>query len=301
MGSPSRNVQYHPPRLSEDRLNLPQPHSPSLPTHCTAPGNRECALSNWDLGQTPAGLPVDDDNRTGQPFTTGTDAYYEMTSVDVVYTVVVNVHSDNDVGAAVHTANSSGNPVDKVFDLSTTATFVADGTKTFTAPANSRLEAGTRYVIVFRRTGGSGDDNAGHLLFGPGTGLDANDDTEGWSIQRGRLHRGGTWRQGPFDRALRMRLKGKIFPAPGKPEDLSARAIAPTRIALEWTGITGEEGFLGYRIERSDDGNDPWTSIVNTRNQEGTFDYWRVDYGPNYNDNTAEPGETYHYRVRGGE
>ena len=44
MGSPSRNVQYHPPRLSEDRLNLPQPHSPSLPTHCTAPGNRECAL-----------------------------------------------------------------------------------------------------------------------------------------------------------------------------------------------------------------------------------------------------------------
>ena len=43
MGSPSRNVQCHPPRLSEDRLNLPQPHSPSLPTHCTAPGNRECA------------------------------------------------------------------------------------------------------------------------------------------------------------------------------------------------------------------------------------------------------------------
>ena len=29
MGSPSRNVQYHPPRLSEDRLNLPQPHSPT--------------------------------------------------------------------------------------------------------------------------------------------------------------------------------------------------------------------------------------------------------------------------------
>ena len=35
MGSPSRNVQDHPPRLSEDRLNLPQPHSPSLPTHCS--------------------------------------------------------------------------------------------------------------------------------------------------------------------------------------------------------------------------------------------------------------------------
>ena len=42
MGIPSSNVQYHPPRLSEDRLNLPQPHSPSLPTHCS--GNRECAV-----------------------------------------------------------------------------------------------------------------------------------------------------------------------------------------------------------------------------------------------------------------
>ena len=47
MGSPSRNVQYHPPRLSEDRLNPPQPHSPSLPTHCSGksgmrpPGLRE--------------------------------------------------------------------------------------------------------------------------------------------------------------------------------------------------------------------------------------------------------------------
>ena len=35
MGIPSSNVQYHPPRLSENQLNLPQPHSPSLPTHCS--------------------------------------------------------------------------------------------------------------------------------------------------------------------------------------------------------------------------------------------------------------------------
>ena len=46
MGSPSRNVQYHPPRLSEDRLNLPQPHSPSLPTHCSGKsGMRPCHLN----------------------------------------------------------------------------------------------------------------------------------------------------------------------------------------------------------------------------------------------------------------
>ena len=55
---PSRNVQYHPPRLSEDRLNLPQPHSPSLPTHCTAPGNRECArLRLSGQGPRPRAIP----------------------------------------------------------------------------------------------------------------------------------------------------------------------------------------------------------------------------------------------------
>ena len=49
MGSPSRNVQYHPPRLSEDRLNLAQPHSPSLPTHCSGKsGMRPATLD--DLG-----------------------------------------------------------------------------------------------------------------------------------------------------------------------------------------------------------------------------------------------------------
>ena len=48
MGSPSRNVQYHPPRLSEDRLNLPQPHSPSLPTHCSGKsGMRPIVHASW--------------------------------------------------------------------------------------------------------------------------------------------------------------------------------------------------------------------------------------------------------------
>ena len=36
------------PVCPKTRLNLPQPHSPSLPTHCTAPGNRECAgINSW--------------------------------------------------------------------------------------------------------------------------------------------------------------------------------------------------------------------------------------------------------------
>ena len=54
MGSPSRNVQYHPPRLSEDRLNLPQPHSPSLPTHCSGKsGMRPLAVERHPLADDP--------------------------------------------------------------------------------------------------------------------------------------------------------------------------------------------------------------------------------------------------------
>ena len=51
MGSPSRNVQYHPPRLSEDRLNLSQPHSPSLLTHCSGKSGMRPAKvrCEWDL------------------------------------------------------------------------------------------------------------------------------------------------------------------------------------------------------------------------------------------------------------
>ena len=48
MGSPSRNVQYHPPRLSEDRLNLPQPHSPSLPTHCSGKSGMRPMLERFE-------------------------------------------------------------------------------------------------------------------------------------------------------------------------------------------------------------------------------------------------------------
>ena len=68
MGSPSRNVQYHPPRLSEDRLNLPQPHSPSLPTHCTAPGNRECARTDYISRRPKVGQWVQIGKRVDKPF-----------------------------------------------------------------------------------------------------------------------------------------------------------------------------------------------------------------------------------------
>ena len=58
MGSPSRNVQYHPPRLSEDRLNLPQPHSPSLPTHCSGKSGMRPERLRILVGLSPQRLPA---------------------------------------------------------------------------------------------------------------------------------------------------------------------------------------------------------------------------------------------------
>ena len=61
MGSPSRNVQYHPPRLSEDRLNL-APASQSIFAYTLPPGNRECA--RLKVAQGPAEAQRD---RLGRP------------------------------------------------------------------------------------------------------------------------------------------------------------------------------------------------------------------------------------------
>ena len=46
----------------------------------------------------------------------------------------------------------------------------------------------------------------------------------------------------------------------------------------------------------SDDGNEPWTSVVSLINP--VQDYWPVTYQSHFNDNTITPGTTRYYRVR---
>ena len=87
------------------------------------------------------------------------------------------------------------------------------------------------------------------------------------------------------------------------PANLTAEAVAPMRVTLEWDrtlpSLTGTiDRDDGYKIEWSPDGSAPWTSLVNYTNQHGTFDIWCTCYPTRFNDDTITPGTTRHYRVK---
>ena len=86
------------------------------------------------------------------------------------------------------------------------------------------------------------------------------------------------------------------LPPPTPPTNLTAEVQAPTRISLDWDVPGGSLGLTGWHIEGSDDGNEPWTSVVSLINP--VQDYWPVTYQSHFNDNTLTPGTTRHYRVR---
>ena len=87
-----------------------------------------------------------------------------------------------------------------------------------------------------------------------------------------------------------------VLPPPAAPTNLTAEVVAPTRISLDWDVPGGSLGLTGWYIERSDDGNESWTSVVSLINP--VQDYWPVTYQSHFNDNTLTPGTTRHYRVR---
>ena len=92
---------------------------------------------------------------------------------------------------------------------------------------------------------------------------------------------------------------------PETPANLTARAVAPMQVRLEWDStlpspkdIDLEDPF-GYRIEWSADGDAPWTSAVNITNQHvSDSDIWCTCYPTRFNDDTIAPGTTRYYRIQ---
>ena len=75
---------------------------------------------------------------------------------------------------------------------------------------------------------------------------------------------------------------------PGAPRNLAAVADGADAIDLEWDRPSSEGGarITGYLIEWSEDGRDPWSTLVRTR-----------DTATVYRDEDVSAGETRHYRV----
>ena len=101
---------------------------------------------------------------------------------------------------------------------------------------------------------------------------------------------------------MRIDVKGQVLLAP--PGNVTARALAPMRVTLEWDrtlpSLTGTIDWDdGYKIEWSADGNAPWTSLVNVTNQYVTnSDIWCVCFPTRFNDDTVTPGTTRYYRIK---
>jgi hypothetical protein len=72
---------------------------------------------------------------------------------------------------------------------------------------------------------------------------------------------------------------------PAAPSGLSGTAASSTQIDLTWTDNSGDE--LGFRIERSLNGEIGWTQIAEVGSNVTS-----------YSDNGLTPGTTYYYRVR---
>ena len=90
-----------------------------------------------------------------------------------------------------------------------------------------------------------------------------------------------------------------------EPPNLTARAVAPMQVRLEWDRNLPSPKDLdlkdppGWRIEWSADGDAPWTSLVNVTNQHVTdSDIWCACYPTQFNDDTIAPGTTRYYRIQ---
>ncbi len=71
---------------------------------------------------------------------------------------------------------------------------------------------------------------------------------------------------------------------PESPANLGAVAVSPTQVDLSWQDTSSNE--TGFKVERSDEGSEPWTVIATLSGNTTSF-----------SDSTATPGTTFYYRV----
>ena len=194
------------------------------------------------------------------------------------------------------------NPGDRLKTLENPSSITANSVNVFTVPDGGIvLEASKTYFVQVKST--SSDQVAVSVT---DTDSDGNAEDAGgaknWTIDNDSWTNRpsiGTWQES--NQSMRIDVKGQVLLAP--PGNVTARALAPMRVTLEWDrtlpSLTGTIDWDdGYKIEWSADGNAPWTSLVNYTNQHGTFDIWCVCYPTRYNDDTVTPGTTRHYRIK---
>ena len=233
-------------------------------------------------------------HRSAQAFTAGTWARVTLIGIGIGDEV------DDDVDVTLHKGGGS-NPGDRLKRLSNPSSITADSVNVFTVPDGGIvLEASKTYFVQVKTTS---SDRVAVSVTGPLSGGNAEDDgaAENWTIDNDSWTNRpsiGTWQAS--NQSMRIDVKGQVLLAP--PENVTARAVAPMRVTLDWNRTLPSPKIIdrddGYKIQWSPDGSTSWTSLVNYTNNYGTFDIWCTCYPTRYNDDTIAPGTTRHYRIK---
>lgn len=163
------------------------------------------------------------DAQNSQAFTTGSNpAKYVLNSVQLT---LVDV-DDSDIKVRIFTTDSDGKPDSELYTLTNPGSLSSNSGNTFTAPANSTLDADTTYAVVVTDEDGTGSPSGIDMRRTTETGQDTTQ--QGWSIANKSFTRGtstASWAETTAE-MLQIRIRGVIKnnPATGRP-----RIAAPAR------------------------------------------------------------------------
>ena len=182
----------------------------------------DALVDNWDVGADSSNLSVSANDR-GQRFRTGNNPRgYVLTSIDIDMTAGL---ASGDFTVSLWSATNLNLPDTVLATFVNPGNLSTDGTKTFTAPADTHLVSDTRYIITFEYT--SGDTPRINTR---NTTAVSSSSASGWSLDRYVLKSsGGDWAAANQVQAIRIRIFGNLSNStPGFANDSETRSFDET-------------------------------------------------------------------------
>ena len=242
-------------------LALALPHQAQAQTTVKMVGNGTSSLTYSYLGTNFDG----DYREVAQRFTTGsnTGGYTLSTAAIWFGALPTNAADITNFVAAIYTSTSNRPGTLKYTLTNPSGNFATTGRKDFSAPANSTLDAGTKYWLVLKNDNATDGENV--TVNSTASGEDSNS-LAGWSIQDQRYQRAsrsGSWTSSASQ--LQIRISG--YANASDDATLSALALATGSAASVALSPTFQAESTAYRAFVQND-TDAIT-LTATKNDDG--------------------------------
>ena len=202
------------------------------------------AVSN--LGQAQGALSLSNTRAYAQSFTTGSHAAgYDLTDIQLDFSVATSIPGE--FSAELRPQSGSNPSLPAIAQLAVPGT-LDTGVNSFSAPANTVLDADTTYYVLFR-FGGATNRPSVRI-----TASDAEDSggLSGWSIGDTRHHHDGSWatHANSFQIAVRAEEMADNNPATGAPTITGTAQVGET-LTTGTSGIMDADGLAtpGYTYQ----------------------------------------------------